>query len=236
MDGFDITAGMAGNFLRAQENDNFEEFATSMAQSYSLVAECRLVDPTGDYHIITKPLTYEIPGVPPEQLVGAREFVRISFFPSSHLNMWNKSRRVMQMDCGHMRGRIKGVFQAVSTQDANNQNFYVGFVINTAENKKNYDDMFDVLNVILVMTILVLITDKFQGLKSIIATTNSAASASAADGQSAEAASLERQKDVAEMEAQTLLGLYEQAQGRYHGAIRNRADEMTKIRLKARLV
>ena len=158
---------MAGRFLRSMKNDTFEDFAISIAQVLSLVEECRRADPGGEYLLNTKPWTHEIPGVSPDQLIGAREFVNVYIWPSSHLHMWQFSRRIAEIDCGHLRGRIRGVYQAMSTQDANGANFTTGFVICSAETKQNYDDMFDVLNVILVLTILALITDKFQGLKRI---------------------------------------------------------------------
>ena len=131
----------------------------------------RQADPDGIYLLYVKPLSYEIAGAPADAI----EFVRFVCYPSAHLNLWKHSRRIASIDNGHITARFKGSFQSLTVKDANNQIFSIGYESLVSETKGGYDTFMDLVTTILPLPMLVIVSDKFSGLKRRVVSTNAAA-------------------------------------------------------------
>ena len=172
-----VTAGMVGRHLRLQKTDDWDSHVESYAKLPSLILACQDADKSGVYQLNVKPLTYgdKLNVEEPSLLAGAMEFESVTIFPSWATEVFQFSSRIVHLDCAHMRTIAGGSFMSLSLLDNNNQNWGIGFSIHDSETKKHYDESFDLWRVILPLSILVLITDKFTGLQKRITSTNAAA-------------------------------------------------------------
>ena len=135
----------------------------------SFLEHMRAMDPTGVYTLKLKladPVQWGLTDVPPEQLEGLYELVKVTMIPSAHLHFYKNSSRIATIDAAHMRGRLKCSYQGLVMVDSDGQNFNISYEIIPMKAKEYYDEHFDLLAAVCTLPLLLVVSDKFSGLQT----------------------------------------------------------------------
>ena len=123
-----VNNDMIGRHLRHLKSDSLSEHVWEVTQVMSFLEHMRAMDPTGVYTLKLKladPVQWGLTDVPPEQLEGLYELVKVTMIPSAHLHFYENSSRIATIDAAHMRGRLKCSYQGLVMVDSDGQNFNI---------------------------------------------------------------------------------------------------------------
>jgi hypothetical protein len=103
--------------LQAARGDTMCLYVEDLGYIIPYMAQLKAWDPEGIYFLETRPLSYDVKGVP----TGARELVSYIMMPSICIKFLKRTRRHITSDGMHHYGRFGGILLTVEVMDARNQ-------------------------------------------------------------------------------------------------------------------